>query len=810
MFGDRSTAAGLAAAALTAACGFLDDTPNGAVLLCADDDACVDGTVCNQASHTCVAPGLASDDAAPVVASVSVTPAHAKDGDTVQIEVGADELLADAALVFAPGVPDPGFALTLDGTRASFTLVIASSTAPGTSVVEAVRLRDPANNEAARALDGIAYHVDRTPPVIVRASASGAGAGGLVADLAGYSDVRVAVEVDEPLSSLTAHFQALLDPPAACVADPEVALGFSCALTATAALPNGDNDVVLEAVDLAGNASTSAASLRVDTAAPAVLPGSARALLFDARGDLREVLVPGGRLEIELDVDEDVAAPPVVSLVVGLGPAAVTTPLAVIVVGRHVSAVLASAQPVSADSGRVDVTLADVVGHVATAPLALAAPLDVGIPIVTQVPSSCQHPWPQGCPDVDGDGALGIDADCVVPPGAELDCDDEDATTFPGGLEIPGDGLDNDCLGDGDSPIDEVGWVFARCDSHENQGCVDGIDEGHAGTRADPHLDLLVALADAAESGKGVIADGPFSFVAGVDLVVAEVPLVGGVSADLGWQRVPVVDGVPLTYVTELISVDLLSSAGMADISMGDANVALAPRSHGVRIAGAAWVTLASGGRLVDGRMEYIVWVATGASDVFIIGGTATGIELSQLASATVVGTRSTEAFVAGTGAWLTLVGTDGPVRLAGGRIDGFFVRASTDAGNRALAIFGGELHLVDSVVRASSGRVLFQLCNSCGLESRWSLDHVRVELASDARAVVRYPEGDTVASGAEVVTCAAMGCIGVEAAELVEPPATGTLVGADAFARGAPASAVADVDGACRPAVDGSWPIGP
>lgn len=796
--------------ALGAACGFVDAAPDGAVILCANDDACPGGLVCNLSSHTCVAPDLAGDEAAPLVVSGSVTPSHAKDGDTVVVEIVADEPLADAVLVFAPGVPDPGFALAIEGARASFTLVIASSTAPGTTVIDAVRLRDAANNEEARALSGITFRVDRTPPVLVRASASGTGAGGLVADVAGFDGVAVSVEVDEPLRSLSARFQALLDAPTPCEPAPDVALGFSCQLTATSALPDGDNDVVVEALDLAGNASSVAVGLRVDTAAPRALPGTARALLLDSRGDLSAALLPGGRLEVELDVDEELAALPVVALVTGLGPTASSTPLAVVVAGRHVRAVLASAQPTSAGSGRVDVTLTDLVGHVQTAPLALAAPLDVGIPVVTQVPSSCANPLPQGCPDADGDGALGLDADCVVPAGAELDCDDEDATVFPGGLELPGDGKDNDCFGDGDSPIDEAGWVFVRCDSHDNMGCVDGTDEGHAGTRADPHLDLIVALAAATANGKGVIADGPFRFVAGIDLLVADVPLVGGVSAELGWQRIPVIDGVPLAYVTELILVEVLSSAGVADVALGDAGIVFGPQSHGVRIEG-GWARLESGGRLVDSRLSGSAWVATGASDVFVRGGSVGGgVYVDDLGRAVVTGTRAVSPFVATGGAQLTLVGTDGPLRVERGRIDAYFARVSADTADRAARLYGGELRLFDSVLAASSGKILLEVCHDCDVETRWSLDHVRVELASDARAVVRYADGATVAGGAEILACSALGCAGVDGAEVLEPPATGTLAGADAFARGAPPSAVMDGDGQCRPALDGSWPIGP
>lgn len=58
--------------------------------------------------------------------------------------------------------------------------------------------------------------------------------------------------------------------------------------------------------------------------------------------------------------------------------------------------------------------------------------------------------------DVDGDGVL-----------TEDDCDDEDPTTYPGALELC-DGVDNDCTGAPDDPVDH--WYWYRDDDGDGHG----------------------------------------------------------------------------------------------------------------------------------------------------------------------------------------------------------------------------------------------------------------------------------------------------------------------------------------------------
>jgi hypothetical protein len=798
--------ASIGALLTSAACWFAEETPEDATLFCGEDAACPSTLRCNLSSHICTKPDLASDADPPSLDEASVDPAFAKDGDTVRVTVRANEPITAASLVFGPDVLDPGFDVELNGDGAVFSLVVAAESPAGVVAIDGVRLRDEAGNERVSPVDALAFRIDRTPPAILRASAVGTGPDGIASDIPPNDFLTVFVEVDEPLSSVTARFQAILGEPLACLPNTEASLAYVCTLGVRPELPNGMNDIVVEARDRAGNTTSIETALHIDTAAPSVLPQTARALLFDADGDLAPVLVPGGTLQVDFDIDELPALTPVVEIVL----AGESTPLVVVQTGLHVRATLAIAQIATAGTATVQVTLKDAVGHEASTTLALAAPLESGIAVVATAPSACENPAPGACPDADGDGALGLDDDCEPPLGADLDCDDDDATAFPGALDLPGDERDNDCLGDGDSPIDEAGWVFARCQDHDDPICsgTSDFDDGHAGTRDDPHQSLRFALERAKASGRGVIADGMFHFEYGLGLILVEVPLVGGVSASLDWQRVPVVDNVPLSYVTEIGGVEIGASMPIADIAGYDVGWSLAPGVSLVRVAGGD-AAVDSRGRIVGGAVD-VINVRTGATDVWIVDSVSQKVFAHVLSRAVVTHTRVTGELEASTGAELTLVGSEGTIVANHGTVRAFFSRISSGTAPRAVRIEGGTVLLVDSVLVAGAGKALFELCPEfdCGVLS-WSLHSTRIELDPDAVAISEFGE-PTPTIAADLVDCTAPACTSATAVEVVVPPATGTLTGTDAFALGAPPTAVTDANGGCVPGVDGSWPLGP
>ncbi len=77
-------------------------------------------------------------------------------------------------------------------------------------------------------------------------------------------------------------------------------------------------------------------------------------------------------------------------------------------------------------------------------------------------------------PDCD----LSVDADCDGVPDAD-DCDPNDPLTYPGATEIPYDGADNDCAGDGDlNDVDGDGYISDRAGGDD---CNDGSATAYPG-----------------------------------------------------------------------------------------------------------------------------------------------------------------------------------------------------------------------------------------------------------------------------------------------------------------------------------------
>jgi hypothetical protein len=164
-------------------------------------------------------------------------------------------------------------------------------------------------------------------------------------------------------------------------------------------------------------------------------------------------VTPGSELRLEVKGDEPLSA---ATLTVS-GPTTLTT--SGVIVGDTAAFSLPIAQQLPSGTYAVSVTLSDAGGATRTSSVALPSP---GFVVASFVDSPCLIPDNTGaglCSDADGDGRPGRSAACPTKTG---DCDDTNPTIGTGFLEVPGDGADNDCFGDGDAAVtEEIGYFVA-------------------------------------------------------------------------------------------------------------------------------------------------------------------------------------------------------------------------------------------------------------------------------------------------------------------------------------------------------------
>jgi len=100
------------------------------------------------------------------------------------------------------------------------------------------------------------------------------------------------------------------------------------------------------------------------------------------------------------------------------------------------------------------------------------------VALLSFVGLACPEPQESGCTDIDNDGFGDPDFYLDSCASSESDCDDADATTYPGAPERPYDGIDQDCDGvDGTCPVED-GKV--QVDFHELAKIVYAQETGRA------------------------------------------------------------------------------------------------------------------------------------------------------------------------------------------------------------------------------------------------------------------------------------------------------------------------------------------
>lgn len=464
------------------ACGFDDATPPGGVILCAQDADCPSGQTCDVAAHQCVAPGDTVDVLAPALLDAALSPPVASSG-TVELTFTADEELGAAPVLYFEGVIDPGFRL-VDSSGATARLAVdVDEVAEGAYPLGAVELVDVRGNRAARLTPGLTLVVDRRAPVVHSLLVQQADAAAATLPFSanpGTNQLDIRFFLDEPVALEDVGVTA--GPVAATCALGE-ANTVACSATVTPAFTDGRDRVTVEVRDGAGNVGTAARDIPTDLRAP-VLVDDVLVLRSPGRAAPVGAAVAGGTLELELIFDEPLRAPPGFVLQGDVDWGALLVEPLTPVRWRLVATVTTVG---AAGTATVHAQVEDQVGNGVMLPVA-------NVPLALAVLSSCAPLDPTAaCADFDGDGDYAITPQCGARGG---DCDDTDPLTRSDGVEIPGDGADNDCANDGDAPIDETQGVF-----------VDALaPAGGDGTRANPVRTL--------EEGTALLAGRSWLFLA--------------------------------------------------------------------------------------------------------------------------------------------------------------------------------------------------------------------------------------------------------------------------------------------------------
>lgn len=461
-------------AALPVGCLFEAVPPEDASLLCSGDGDCADGDVCDLAQHLCVRRGITRDPL--VISEAFFAPPFAREG-IVELHVRADrDIPAEhpPAVLFPEGRSLPLSPPRINGKDAVF-FVSIDELPEGLYPVAAVNATNEAGAATVTDLVGVALVVDRTPPVLRNPALVDPPPGDVYADVAPFDTVVASALPSEPIAAASLHIGGIASGVEGCT----IAEVVRCSLVIPpSSLSDGDTTVELRASDGAGNEGVVSFVARVDSAAPVVVEDSVT-VSIETLGRASVVARADSRIVVTLVTDELLGAEPVLSLDVD----GVLVPLTLVErAGRRLTFSFDGSLPGSPlllpGTYGLRVSLVDVFGHAAAdVPVLLPPPYRDGIPV--EAGEVCPAPPGFSCVDIDGDDFAEIAC-------GGTDENDFDDTAFPGMIEIPGDGVDNDFVS-GDEPIVETSGVFVDSEAG---------DDLSSGTREAPlrSIDAAAAL----------------------------------------------------------------------------------------------------------------------------------------------------------------------------------------------------------------------------------------------------------------------------------------------------------------------------
>jgi hypothetical protein len=463
---------------LLGGCGFTAPPSTGTVL-CAKDGDCAPER-CDLEHHVCLHGAAA---AAPKILGVSFDPKFAHTGSAT-LSIATDVALDESkppVVTFAPDSETLALAAAPapPGTNGAVFLVDVDTVAEGTYALASVSVTDRSGNVASKDVSDVSLVVDKTAPIILNFALVAPPPGDVYADVGPAPSVEASFLANEPIAG--AHLTLGANVGDGCVALAG-SLDFRCHVDVTSDLGDGPAAVVLHAVDNAGNEGTASLPIVIDTQPPAIVADSV-SVDIETGAIPTTVARSNSVVTVTFVTDENLGAAPTLVLDVDGDERALTLTAQA---GRRYTFVRGGGDVVPAGSYPLVASVVDVFGHAASAlTLPLPAPFTAGVPFDDGAGTVCPPPDPGGCVDADGDG-FADPASCA----SGDDFDDGDATSFPGALEIPGDGKDNNGAG-GDVPADEASGVFVDSEAG---------NDGNDGSRAHPVKTLDGALARATAS----------------------------------------------------------------------------------------------------------------------------------------------------------------------------------------------------------------------------------------------------------------------------------------------------------------------
>ncbi len=255
------------------------------------------------------------------------------------------------------------------------------------------------------------------------------------------------------------------------------------ASVAAADVAEGFVPVTVALVDLHANVAVAVLGVvEVDRTAPAVVVGSVAWTVHAPPGSAPVVpttLTVGSRGALAFELDDPRGHALEVTARADNGAELAFTPDGTLDDAWAFAVVLGAAAP---GEYRVLAAVADDLGNGVEVEVPLPAP---GFVVGTVQGATCLARHDDGsaaCTDLDADGYAGAADGCAT----GTDCDDTRGTVHPGGLEVPGNGVDDDCDGY-EPPLDATAGVFVA--PHGRAGA--------AGTPDDPLADLVEAAGHA-------------------------------------------------------------------------------------------------------------------------------------------------------------------------------------------------------------------------------------------------------------------------------------------------------------------------